>query len=180
MADYNLGPYRLKFRGDYDGTTEYRYLDVVRYNGGSYTCKNLDTIDGVSCIGVAPTGMPNSELYWEPSALPGEKGDPADYYRPFKTIIDGHWDFSEADKIFIPDSATENRLEITNAEDGCCGLIITRKDLELPSNSYKSADFGYIELVTGEDYFIYTFTYTDIGTGGKCFFWHRSVVTKVS
>lgn len=179
MADYDLGPYRIKFKGEFDPAAEYHYLDAVRYNGGSFTCKNLDTVDGVGCIGVLPSGAPNSELYWEPMALRGERGESADYYRPFITITDGHWNFDDGDKIYIPNDATNNRLEITNAHDGCFGLIITRKDLELPANSFKSVDFGYIDLVTASDYFMYTFTYTNIG-GGNHYFWHRSVVTKVS
>ena len=178
MAEYNLGPIRMNFKGEYDEATEYRFMDNVTYQGSSYVCKNLDSIDGVGCIGVAPFGEPKSEVYWAPQALKGEKGDAADYYRPFMTVTDAYWDFSHGDKIFIPTDATDNKLEIANLQNGSCGLILTQKDLELPRNSFKAIDFGYIELTNIADYYIYTFVYTNIGTGIDYFFWHRSVVTK--
>ena len=46
MAEYNLGPFRIRPMGIFDSSKSYRFLDLVAYNGGSYVCINMDTIDG--------------------------------------------------------------------------------------------------------------------------------------
>lgn len=179
MASYDLGPYRMNFKGEFNGSEEYRYMDVVRYNGGSYICKNLDTVDGVACIGILPEGEAISEEYWECLAHKGDKGEAPATYSSYLTITDGNWDYSKGDKIFIPDDITTNSINITGVYDGACGIIITRKELELPSNSMKSIDFNFVELITGGDYYFYTFTYSNLGgSDSYLFIWHRTVITK--
>ena len=177
MSEYNLGPYRMRFQGEYDPMKNYIYMDVVTYDGGSYICINLDTIDGVSCIGILPEGEANSELYWQVIAKRGSKGQAADVYTPYSIVTNGKWDFSITDKIFIPYEAT-NTLEITNVYDGCCGIIITKKDLTLPANSMKSINYNFIELLLSTDYYFYTFTYSNLGGRDYEYIWHRSVITK--
>lgn len=174
MADYNLGPYRPRPRGEFVSSENYRYLDIVTYNGGSYICINLDTIDGIAVAGVLPTGSVESELYWQALAEKGEKGDMADGYNSFITVSNGVWDFNNSDKIIIPENAPDT-LEISNAYNGCCGVILTTKDLTLPSNSNYSIDYNYISCMTNQ-YYMYTFVYgSHIGDSDK-FIWNRTVI----
>lgn len=177
MSDYNLGPYRPHPLGEFDPTKEYQYLDIVSYNGSSYINCNVDTIDGVSCIGILPTGQPMSESYWMCLSRPGEKGEVADVYAPYGSLEDdGSWDFSKSDKIFIPEGKSPI-LDIKNLYNGACGVIITRLELFLPKNSMKSSDFDYIDITSPGEYYFYTFTCTDLGAG-LTLIWHRSVVSK--
>ena len=177
-TDHNLGPYRPRPRGVFNGETNYRYLDIVRYNGGSYINCNLDTVDGVACIGILPTGEAQSELYWQPLAEKGDQGPTADYYTPFIQVTQGLWDYSQGDKIFIPSDATADSIDIINPYDGCCGIIITKKELNLPVNSLKSVDYNYVTIKGDEDWYFYTFVYTNIGSDSYMFVWHRSVVNR--
>lgn len=177
MADWNMGPYRPNPLGDYNSATNYRYLDIVTYNGASYINCNLDTIDGVSCIGIAPSGMPQSTNYWQCIANKGDKGDIADRYLPYITVSDGRWHYSDGDKIYIPNTTgVPNTIVIDGLYDGCCGIMLSKKDITLPANSYKSADYNYVSLIHDDDYYFYTFTYANIGSGSHIFIWHRSVV----
>ena len=175
--DHDLGPYRPRPRGDFDDTVNYMYLDIVRYRGSSYINCNLDTIDGVSSIGIAPAGMPQSELFWQCLADKGDKGETADHYTSYSTVSNGIWNYNNGDKIFIPDDAPET-LEIINTYDGCCGIIITKKDLILPRNSLKSIDYNYIPVRDDGDYYFYTFTYTNTGSDLYAYIWHRTVVRR--
>ena len=52
MADFNLGVYRPRPMGAFDPTENYRYLDIVTYDGASYININLDTIDGLMAHGI--------------------------------------------------------------------------------------------------------------------------------
>lgn len=70
----NLGPFRIRPRGEFSSTEKYRFLDLVSYNGSSYLCKNDDTIDGTGAISVLPAGAHNSDAYWMLSASRGEPG----------------------------------------------------------------------------------------------------------
>ena len=176
MAEFNLGPFRIKARGKFNSETAYKFLDMVTYNGGSYININYDTIDGISCVGVLPDGDDNSKNYWQCIASKGDKGDIADQYQPFAEVSDGAWDYTVSDKITIPLSAPD-RLDITNVYDGCCGIILTKKDLTLPINSLYSVDYNYINT-TDDDYYFYTFVYTNIGSDSFMFVWHRSVVNR--
>ena len=177
MADFNLGPYRIRPRGLYNPAIEYQYLDMVKYKGNRYLCVNLDCTDEVSCIGVLPDGAPNSELYWDCIGEKGDKGDSPDIYTPFITLSDANWDFSKGDKCIIPeDASVGTKLNITNIYDGCCGLILTRHNLELPDNSMKSADFDYLLVHDGAEYYCYTFVCVPFIDGLRLI-WHRSVVT---
>ena len=180
MADYNLGPYRPRPRGVFNPNTDYRYLDIVRYNGSSFICINYDTIDGIACIGILPEGQNESELYWMPIAERGEKGDTADYYTPYIEITNGSWDYSRGDKIYIPESDNEEpiNLDISNVYDGCCGMILTRNELSLPSNSFYSTDYKYVSVVNSDDYYFYTFSYVNIGSDSHMYVWHRTVVNR--
>lgn len=173
--DYNLGIFRPRARNEYSSQERYKYLDIVSYLGGSYMMMNFDTIDGDGAIGIAPTGSPESELYWMPLGVKGDKGDLADQYQPFLIIEDGQWDYSAGDKIFIPDTALPS-LNIINAYDGCCGLIITRKDIELPGNSLKKIDYNYITLNTETGYYLYTFTYANLGSAEYKFIFSRGII----
>ena len=175
MADWNLGPYRPNPRGDYDSEINYKFLDIVKYNGNSYINCYLDTIDGVSCIGILPEGQPESEIYWQWIGGRGEKGDLADQYKPYQDVHNGIWDYNESDKIFVPTTAP-NKLEIINVYNGCCGIVISKQDLELPEDSLKSIDYDYVHRTIDDDYYFYTFTYTDLGTDFHGFVWHRTVI----
>ena len=123
MADYGLGPFRVRPRGKFDPTTKYRFLDWVSYEGGSYLLINQDTLneDG-EIIGVLPTGQEESELWWQCIAEPGKEGPVADQYYGFTEITDGQWDYSVTDKITIPEDGVTT-LNITNAYNGCCGVV---------------------------------------------------------
>lgn len=172
MADYNLGPFRIRPRGEFKSSESYRYLDLVTYNGGSYVCINLDTIDGIAVTGVLPEGQASSESYWQCIAHKGDKGDTGDQYKNFITITDGLWDYSKSDKIIIPDNGSVN-LAIINVYDGCCGVVLSSKELDLPYNSEYSIDFNYISCSTNQ-YYMYTFIYTP----SNKFSWNRTVINK--
>jgi len=170
-----LGPYRLRPRGKYDDTASYRFLDVVSYDGGSYMCRNLDTIDSTSCIGVAPKGESNSEAYWQCLAERGEPGLIRVEYLPITELKGNVWDFDVTDKIYVPEYFTQ-KLEIVNVEEGECGVIITRnRSLQLPDNSNYSVDFNYITANLATQYYVYTFIYAKVG-GYDTFLWNRTVM----
>lgn len=178
--EYNLGPYRLRMRGDFmtnnaaGDPVYYKYLDIVRYNGGSYICCNLDTIDGMGVTGVLPEGQVTSDLYWQCIAKRGEKGEPGDSYKSFITVANGKWNYNDSDKIIIPDTGSSS-LEILNPYDGCCGLILTKKNLQLPTNSEYSIDFNYI-TPNATQYYMYTFVYGSFISSNKKFIWNRTVI----
>ena len=177
MADFNLGAFRINPKKAFDPAASYRFLDMVSYDGGAYVCCNEDTIDGDACIGILPAGQPNSELYWMCIASKGETGAAASWYPPFITVNDNRWEYSQSDKIIIPENAPTGTLEIIDAYDGCCGLIITRKkDLTLPANSDYSVDFDYVTAGTNQ-YYMYTFVYVPLDTGNR-FVWNRTVINQ--
>ncbi len=178
MSNWNMGVYRPRPKGDYDDTTEYSYLDIVKYNGSSYINCNLDTIDGVASIGIAPEGHADSELHWQCIASKGDKGDLADTYLPYEEITNGEWDYSVSDKIFIPENSSVSSINITNVYNGCCGIIISRKDLTMPVNSYYSLDYNYCNITRNTEYYFYTFTYTDFGSNSYAFVWHRTIINR--
>ena len=61
--------------------------------------------------------------------------------------------------------------------DGCCGVIITKKNLELPSNSDYSIDYNFITVGTNQ-YYMYTFIYgKNIITNTNKYIWNRTVIT---
>ena len=176
--DNNLGVYRPRPCGEFVGTANYRYLDIVRYQGSTYININLDTNDGIACIGILPVGQPQSELYWMLIAEKGDKGDTAVLYTEYQEVSNGTWDYSVTDKIFIPEDGSPN-LNILNSYNGCCGMILTKLDLLLPSNSLFSVDFDYLDIVYNTDYYFYTFTYMNTGSDSEdVYVWHRSVVRK--
>ena len=178
MQDIDLGPFRIRPRGDFNPTAQYRFLDSVFYNHSSYLCINYDTIDGVACIGVAPTGEQQSEKYWTIMAE-GVKGDIAPQYDGFKELTSLNWDYSTTDKVYLNNTIDVSRkLNIFNVYDGCCGMIVSDKDLILPDNSDISTDFNYIELEDGE-YYIYTFVYKYVNETLNRFIWNRAVYTSV-
>ncbi len=174
MSDFNLGPFRINFRGEFTPYFTYRFLDAVTYNGGSYICINKDTIDGIAVTGVLPEGQPNSLLYWQCIAHKGDIGD--NIYDGFLSVTNGVWDYSKSDKIIIPDNG-ESTITINNVYNGCCGMICTTKNLALPSNSDKSIDFNYINAGTNQ-YYMYTFVYgTNVITNTNKYIWNRTVIT---
>ena len=176
MAEYDLGPYRIRTCGEFDSTRAYKYLDIVTYNGGSYICCNLDTIDGTAAIGILPEGEHRSNLYWQCIALRGEKGETGDSYKSFINVTNGKWDFSLSDKIVIPEGAPDT-LEISNVYNGCCGIILSQKELELPTNSDYSIDFYYVTR-NATQYYMYTFVYGACISSNKKFIWNRTVINQ--
>lgn len=63
----DLGNVAPNPKGEYNGETEYEYLDLVTYSGGSYLCVKEDgTISGI-----APESGKNTE-YWQNVAIPGD------------------------------------------------------------------------------------------------------------
>lgn len=176
MPDYNLGPFRIRPRGEFISSEHYRFLDLVSYNGGSYLCCNMDTIDGVAVTGVLPEGQTKSELYWQCLAHKGEKGDIGGSYNEFIEVTDGVWDFDRSDKIIIPESGSDD-IQISNAYNGCCGIILTNKDLSLPPNSDYSIDFNYVTCGTNQ-YYMYTFVYGLFNSTSERFIWNRTVIDR--
>lgn len=176
MPDYNLGPFRIRSRGEFVSSDRYKFLDIVTYNGGSYICINMDTIDDIGVTGVLPEGQTNSSLYWQCLAHKGDTGE-SGKYDGFIKVTSGAWDYSESDKIIIPDSASLNTITINNVYNGCCGIIVTKKNLTLPTNSDYSIDFNYITATTNQ-YYMYTFVYgTNIITNSNRYIWNRTVIT---
>ncbi len=176
MADYNMGPFRLKGRGEFRSNRAYHFMDAVTFNGSSYWCTNYDTNDGDGVIGILPEGQEESEKYWQLLAHKGEVSESVIAYQPFITVDDGDWNYLDSDKIFIPDEPENDNLEIRNAYDGACGMIITRcMTLILPYNSFKCIDFDYIDRLQPSQFYVYTFVYCKLD-GSYKFVWHRSVV----
>lgn len=180
MAEYNMGPYRIRPCGEFNSATRYRYLDLVTYQGGSYVCCNYDTIDGTGVIGVLPTGEDESLLYWQCISVRGDRGPAGEIYKNFEVISDGIWDFhvTNTDKIIIPSEAPDE-ISIINMHDGQCGIILTEKDLILPSNSDHSIDFDYVTILPSQ-YYMYSFVYYNNSTRGAIrlnrFIWNRTVI----
>ena len=173
----NLGPFRIRPRGEFSIDEQYRFLDLVSYNGGSYLCSNYDTIDGTAAIGILPEGAHNSEAYWQCIAKRGEPGLIEVEYLPIGSLEDGVWDFDITDKIYVEETFRAV-LDIINVYDGCCGAILTKnKNLQLPANSDYSIDFNYVNIINSKQYYLYTFIYADMGAGSK-FIWNRTVINK--
>ena len=173
----NLGPFRIRPRGEFSSTAKYRFLDLVSYNGGSYLCINYDTIDSLDAIGILPEGASNSEAYWQCIAKRGEPGLIEVEYLPIGNLEDDIWDFDITDKIYVEETFTKV-LTITNVYDGCCGAILTKNsDLQLPRNSDYSIDFNYTNIVNANQYYLYTFIYANMGSGSR-FIWNRTVINK--
>lgn len=63
----DLGNVSPNPKGTYDNTTEYEYLDLVEYQGGSYLC--IAAL-GTKITGTAPTPGKNTDI-WQTVALPG-------------------------------------------------------------------------------------------------------------
>ena len=177
MADYNMGPYKPNFKDKFDPAKPYKFFDVVNYDGSSYICIAKDTIDGISCIGILPTGQEESSTYWMLYASKGDTGEAAQAYLGFKKVdADGIWDFSETDKVIVPADLAV-RLSIKNAYDGCCGILITSNpSLSLPENSDYSIDFNYVTILSNQ-YYMYTFVCVDFN-GGARFIWNRTVISR--
>lgn len=174
MASINLGPYRLMPRGEFDAKKEYKVLDLVSYNGSSYICINDDIIDGVSNIGILPTGQDKSATYYAISASKGDKGAIADKYDGFTTLSSGSWDYSLSDKVIIKDESITDII-ITNVYDGCCGMVLSANpNLVLPKNSQYSIDFWYLEL-SKKQYFVYTFVCVGEKDTAKLI-WNRTII----
>lgn len=181
MAKENLGPIRLNPRNEFDFAAEYRYLDLVYFEGSSYVCINEDTIDGVACIGIPPVGAEMSKSYWQLHGGKGEPGPKADKYDSF-IILDKDrepvWDYELSDKIIIPQDMEFEQLplEIRNTYDGCCGMIITRNtDIILPENSDYALDFDYINIAA-KQYYMYTFVCRQPEGSYPAFIWNRTVI----
>lgn len=66
MGTTNLGPVALKPKGAYNGNVEYKWLDIVEYQGGSYVSLKTQT-------GTAPVKNTTTES-WQCIAKPGELG----------------------------------------------------------------------------------------------------------
>ena len=177
-TDYNMGPFRIFPRGEYDSTVRYNYLDTVYYEGSSYMFIFTDTESDL-CIGVPPAGDASSELYWQIMAAKGDTGPAAETYKGFLTVTDGTWDYSTTDKIIVPGTAASNSLSISNVYDGCCGMILSPLDLTLPNNSMYSFDYNYINRLNPTQLYMYTFVYygaADTPLGPNKFIWNRTVV----
>ena len=173
----NLGPFRIRPRGKFSSEANYRFLDLVSYNGGSYICINYDTIDGTACIGVLPAGAHNSEAYWQCMAERGEPGLIEVEYLPIGNLDNNIWDFDITDKIYVEENFTKI-IDITNVYDGCCGAILTKnQNLLLPENSDYSIDFNYINITNANQYYLYTFIYANMGSGSR-FIWNRTIINK--
>ena len=173
----NLGPFRIRPRGEFSSDENYRFLDLVSYEGGSYLCSNYDTIDGTAVIGVLPEGAHNSEAYWQCIAKRGEPGLIEVEYLPIGDLDNNTWDLDITDKIYIGKNFSDE-LIITNVYDGCCGAILTENsNLQLPANSDYSIDFNYTNIVNANQYYLYTFIYADMGAGSR-FIWNRTVINK--
>lgn len=173
----NLGPFRIRPRGKFSSEAQYRFLDLVSYEGGSYLCSNYDTIDGTAVIGVLPTGAHDSEAYWMSIAERGEAGLIEVEYLPIGNLEDGIWDFDITDKIYVEESFSKV-INITNVYDGCCGAILTKNtNLQLPENSDYSIDFNYVNITNANQYYLYTFIYANMGAGSR-FIWNRTVINK--
>ncbi len=87
-------------------------------------------------------------------------------YESFQTITNGIWTYPSADKIILTETNLTHLGGVTN---GAIGMIKTEFDLELPENSYKSADYDYLTLTAGQ-HWLYTFIYD-----GSHFHWNRTV-----
>ena len=115
-------------------------------------------------------------MYWQCIGSKGDKGDRGDAYIGFIEVLDGEWDYTESDKIVIPELGSDT-LEINNVYDGCCGLILTTKELELPANSEYSIDFNYVNR-NATQYYMYTFVYGSCISENKKFIWNRTVINQ--
>ena len=182
MADHNLGPFRIRPRGTYKDNEKYRYLDLVYYDADkcSYICRKYETIDNsVICQGINPT----NEEYWMKITERGATGFYEMEYYPIISIEPNNsiytWDFDITDKIRIDgDDQINEKLVIENVDEGCCGVIITRKSSNiLPDNSDYSIDFNYVNIINDNQYYLYTFIYADMGAGPR-FIWNRTVINK--
>ena len=85
----NLGRVRLFWRGLFNRSIQYKFLDVVSYNGSSYLVINESNIP----LGTLPTDI----NYWSLIAEKGNKGDNGDSFeikKTYPTIVDMQNDFS--------------------------------------------------------------------------------------
>lgn len=177
MSDHNLGPYRIRPCGEYDGATTYHYLDLVKYEGSTYLC--ITMTDDETCSGILPVGSPQSESYWVEIGSKGDKGDTASLYSGFSILDSTYWDYSISDKVVIPmEVDVTDPLDIENTYNGCCGMIITPHDLNfLYGRDMFSTDFNYVKVSGVNELYCYTFIAVPIDDRIKLI-WHRSVITE--
>lgn len=105
MATQILGKVGMVLKGEYNGSTEYQKLDVVTYNGESYSAKNNTT-----------GNLPTNTTYWQ---LLAEKGytpvKGTDYYTS-QDISDMEADVVTAvsPTLALKQDKTDNSLQTTN------------------------------------------------------------------
>ena len=176
--EYNMGPFKPNKKGKFDPTENYKYFDMVLYNGSSYLNINRDLLYGVTCIGILPVGEAESELYWQCIAEKGEKGDAATSYLPFIEIdTDGVWDFNLSDKAYLNNNITSS-IDILNVYSGACGILISDRDnFSLPSNSDYSLDYNYVRAMNNQ-YYMYSFVCMPNGENNLKFLWNRTVMNR--
>ena len=176
MQDINLGPYRINPRGEIQPTEQYKFFDMVSYKGSTYLNINHDIIDGVASIAQLPKEGQIQTKYYVLMASKGDKGDIADRYNSFITLDNNIWDYSAGDKVILPDNYNADiPIQISNVYDGCCGVIITNKNINLPENSDISVDFHFLSITNDTQYYMYTFIYNE---SINKFIWNRSVYTQ--
>lgn len=172
MSDTNLGRFRINPRGEIKPNEQYKFLDLVTYNGSAYLNINNELIDGTASTGQLPTELESSTEYYMLLVSKGDKGDMADKYDPFLLLTDNIWDYAITDKVRLSSLYDESKLlQINNVYDGCCGMIVTDKDIALPFNSCTSEDYHYL-IALNEQYYVYTFVYNE---EIDRFIWNRSV-----
>lgn len=179
MGTTNLGRFRINPKGEWDSTKQYEFLDAVSYLGSSYVCINNDTEDRYN-VGIPPVGNTASGKYYMLLAEKGDKGDTGTY-DSFITVEDNKWDYSLSDKIIIPEDAPndkDNPLIIENLYDGCCGVIVSKKDLFLPTYSDYSIDFDYLSIRYDTEYYLYSFICMDMGSGLMKPIWNRTIINE--
>jgi len=106
----DLGNVAPNPRGEYDGSAEYEYLDLVYHNGGSYLCcAELDAGDTIT--GIAPEDSTNTD-YWQCLTIPGTATD--EYTEMYAAVIAANTAAAES-ATAAAESATAAATSETNA-----------------------------------------------------------------
>ena len=115
----DLGNVSPNPRGEYDPSTEYEYLDLVSYQGGSYLC--LAEL-GAKITGTAPEAGKNTEC-WQMLTLPG---DLTSEYIAMHDDVVVKAKQAEASRLaaeLAQQTISDLKTDVQNAEDALTGKI---------------------------------------------------------
>ena len=126
MTEQIIGKVMMTFKGDYDATKQYNFLDTVEYNGSSFVCKANGTHDTPSEHStnwqlLAKTGRDGKDGKDGAPGIPGKDGDRGPQGLPGKDGVTPHIDSTTGDW-FIGNQDTGTQAQGPAGKNGRDGV----------------------------------------------------------